>query len=58
MIREDAGTHTEADAAAFACAHRPVREHDDTTPVDSRPLTREARNDMTRMWEVLTGWTA
>jgi hypothetical protein len=24
MIREDAGTHTEADAAAFAYAHRPL----------------------------------
>lgn len=58
MSRDDYGSRTEADAAAHEYAHRPDREPDDTTPVDSRPLTREARNDMTRMWEVLTGWTA
>jgi hypothetical protein len=56
-MREDHGSRTEADAGRWAHAHRPDAEHDDTTPVDSRPLTREARIDMTRMWEVLTGWT-
>jgi hypothetical protein len=58
MNRDDYGSRTELDAGRHEHAHRPDREHDDTTPVDSRPLTPEARNDMTRMWEVLTGWTA
>jgi hypothetical protein len=57
-MRDDTGSNTELDAGRHEHAHRPAREHDDTTPVDSRPLTPEARNDMTRMWEVLTGWTA
>jgi hypothetical protein len=38
MIREDAGSHTEADAAAFAYAHRPLPDTD--VDADQPPYVR------------------
>jgi hypothetical protein len=38
MIREDAGTHTEADAAAHAYAHRPLPDTD--VDADQPPYVR------------------